>query len=380
MNSRYLILADESSAWRIGGLRQIERLLLALNEFLAKQNAGPASIQIWWRDESHRPSASIVGNRSLSHIASITEFRPEDATQFLLSTRLLVRRDTLENSPELLQVHLDPAESWSDNLRQLQVRATPLDVWLPDERAAALADRNFLRRAGKPQDGLVSRWLNRPISRAVSRRLLPFPITPNGWTCAILIFPLIATLLVARGGYLSILFGTLVYHLHSILDGCDGEIARAKYLESPRGKHIDDFCDISGALFFVVGLGVGLSRGGNYFYLDEGVICALLIATNEILLRLPSAQQTETPAAGLSDAYYPRHRQMIQNSGITVIGDKLVWLVVQATKRDVGILIFVLLALCGIAQWILHLWTGTTVLSFSLTLIALARRVPSKNL
>ncbi len=368
MNARYLILADESADWRIGGLRQLERLLLALNEFVGKNSAEPAVVEISWRPGSreHLPA------RSWPHLILAESGSSSDSV--LLSTRLLVRRNELDAlRPALPSGSI--SKSWEENFRRFESIAVSSTNWLADHAAARKADRRFLQRAGKPQDGFVSRWLNRPVSRAVSRWLLKFPITPNGWTFGILILPLLATALVARGGYASILAGTLVYHLHSILDGCDGEIARAKYLESARGKHIDDFCDIVGALFFVIGLGFGLSRSGIVLYFYEGVVCAAMIATNEILLRLPQPKKAEPTVAGLSEAFYPRHRQMIQNSGIMFMGDRVVWLVVQATKRDVGILLFVLLALGDVAQWIVHLWTGTTVLSLSLTLSALVRRL-----
>ena len=43
-------------------------------------------------------------------------------------------------------------------------------------------EKRFLRGSGKSQDGFVSRYLNRPISRVVTRLLLRFPTTPNAWT------------------------------------------------------------------------------------------------------------------------------------------------------------------------------------------------------
>ena len=55
-------------------------------------------------------------------------------------------------------------------------------------------ERDFLGQAGKSQDGLASRYLNRPLSSLLSRWLVKLPITPNAWS--ILIF----TLPVARRG------------------------------------------------------------------------------------------------------------------------------------------------------------------------------------
>ena len=240
------------------------------------------------------------------------------------------------------------------------------------------AEKQLLGGAGKPQDGMVSRYLNRPISRWITLRLLPFPISPTAWTISIFIFPVLSFLFLVRGDYAGLLIGTLLYHVHSILDGCDGEIARAKYLESKRGGRIDDYCDIFGCFLFVIGLGLGLyahSTGTHaWLYAAEGFLCAIFMAANEWLLRRP-AKEAELESDVLTQAVYPRHRQLIQRSGLAFLGENAVWWLVQITKRDVGILFFVLLALIGQAQWILHL--SFAVAAVTLTLSGVARFAPA---
>src|SRR5438128_10777784 len=131
----------------------------------------------------------------------------------------------------------------------------------------------------KPQDGLVSRFLNRPISRRITRVLLKFPIHPNTWTIAIFVLPLIASVFLVRGNYISVVIGAVIFQAFSILDGCDGEIARAKSLESRFGERLDNLCDFLASLLYVLALGSGVHHS------SEGVICALLITANELLLR-----------------------------------------------------------------------------------------------
>ena len=73
-----------------------------------------------------------------------------------------------------------------------------------------------------------------------------------------------------------------------MLDGCDGEIARAKYLESDRGGRVDSYCDMIGGFLFVLGLGVGLSRVSfphTDLYVVEGVLSVVLVSLHEWLLR-----------------------------------------------------------------------------------------------
>src|SRR5438552_14126135 len=128
----------------------------------------------------------------------------------------------------------------------------------------------------KPQDGFVSRFLNRPISRRITPFLLKFPIHPSAWTISIFVLPLIACVFLQRGDYVSVVIGAAIFQVFSILDGCDGEIARAKNLESKFGERLDNLCDFLGSLVYVLALGSGLQDS------REGVICALLITANEL--------------------------------------------------------------------------------------------------
>jgi len=215
----------------------------------------------------------------------------------------------------------------------------------------------------KPQDGFVSRFLNRPISRRITSVLLKFPIHPSTWTISICVLPLIASVFLVRGDYVSIVIGAAIFQVFSILDGCDGEIARAKNLESKLGERLDYFCDFMGSLLYVLALGLGLHRS------SEGIVCAVLITANEWLLRA-GKNQTSVASSTLRESFYARHRGMIGHSGLLNLGERFVWWLFQLTKRDMAILVFLLLALLGLAQWILHLWT--TVAGVSLVLSAFA--------
>jgi phosphatidylglycerophosphate synthase len=218
----------------------------------------------------------------------------------------------------------------------------------------------------KPQDGFVSRFLNRPISSRITRLLVKFPIHPSAFTAFIFVLPVIAGVLLMRGDYLSVLFGTAIFQLFSILDGCDGEIARAKNLESKFGERLDNVCDFLGSLIFVLALGSGL----NHF--KEGVICAVLISANELLLRWGTAAKRVAPE-DFHESFYARHHGMIGHSGLLELGERFVWWLFQLTKRDVAILVFLLLALLNLAIWILHLWTIAAGASLIISAVATAR-------
>jgi hypothetical protein len=218
----------------------------------------------------------------------------------------------------------------------------------------------------KPQDGFVSRFLNRPISRRVSRVLLKFPIHPNAWTISIFVLPLIACAFAVRGDYVSVVIGAAIFQLYSILDGCDGEIARAKGLESKFGERLDYFCDFLASILFILALGFGLDRS------VEGIVCASLVAANELFLRIGQRGAVSATSTASNTAYYPRHREMIERSGLASLG-RPIWWIAQLTKRDVVTLLFLLLALVDLAPWILHLWALFAAASLVFSGIALAK-------
>ena len=218
----------------------------------------------------------------------------------------------------------------------------------------------------KPQDGFVSRFLNRPISSRITRLLVKFPIRPSAFTASIFVLPLIAAVFLVRGDYLSVLLGAAIFQVFSILDGCDGEIARAKNLESKFGERLDNLCDFLGSLIFVLALGIGL----NHF--KEGVICAVLISANELLLRWGTGAK-RVASEDFHESFYARHHGMIGHSGLLELGERFVWWLFQLTKRDVAILFFLVLALLNQATWILHLWTIAAGASLAISAIASAR-------
>src|SRR5213595_50316 len=218
----------------------------------------------------------------------------------------------------------------------------------------------------KPQDGFVSQFLNRPISGRITSFLLKFPIHPSAWTISIFVLPLIACVFLVRGDYVSVVIGAAIFQVFSILDGCDGEIARAKNLESRFGERLDHLCDFLASLLYVLALGLGLHRS------SEGIVCAVLITAHESLLRASKSEVSVTSST-LHESLYARHRGMIGHSGLLNLGERLVWWLFQLTKRDMAVFVFLILALLGLADWILHLWTIVASASVILSAISAIR-------
>ena len=107
---------------------------------------------------------------------------------------------------------------------------------------------------GKPNDGPISKYLNRPLSSRISGCLVKTSVTPNHISVASFVLSFIAAGLFAAGGYVALLAGGILAQFASIIDGCDGEVARLKYLESAFGGWFDAVLDRYADAFLLFGL------------------------------------------------------------------------------------------------------------------------------
>lgn len=152
----------------------------------------------------------------------------------------------------------------SDGVRELAAdnRALAADVsghrWLDIDTQAALqeAERRLIKgEQGKMNDGPISRYLNRPVSSWITQNLLlGTNVTPNQISLLSWALSCIAAVLFAAGGQATLAVGGGIAQLASILDGCDGEIARFKRLGSEFGGWFDAILDRYADAFLLFGL------------------------------------------------------------------------------------------------------------------------------
>jgi len=385
---RVLIVADESADWMVAGLRQLERLALSIDEFaLENRETAPVVVCIFWRPDLDQSQRWVPKNERLTRVAFTTQL-DEEPFDLVLSTRLFLYRKAMR---KLLEASFSASETiapmtekefWEGCFRQLEaLTSLRTGAWeyIADGEQIDGIEIRFLRGSGKSQDGFVSRYLNRPISRVVTRLLLRFPTTPNAWTLLIAPIPIVAALILLYGTYWSFLWGLVLFQVFSVLDGCDGEIARAKFLESEGGRRLDDLFDILSNILLVAGLGFGLSRQANlaghssWFYVVEGLAAAALICANEAYLVVRKPGLEEGMPEPLGGAIYPRHRKLVARSGMLLLGENFASWLIQLTKRDVAMLLFVFLAAIGQPALILHLLFGVTAISLALALKSSSR-------
>src|SRR3954453_4775726 len=89
----FLILADETAAWRVAGLNQLDRVVLELNEWVEKTTPNEiVSAVIFWHP------AVPTGNRWLPRHPQITHIRVTESLKStapdasILHTRVFVQR------------------------------------------------------------------------------------------------------------------------------------------------------------------------------------------------------------------------------------------------------------------------------------------------
>jgi phosphatidylglycerophosphate synthase len=135
-----------------------------------------------------------------------------------------------------------------------------------NEEQHVLAERKLDSWLVKPTDGIFART-NRRISIPISRWIIPFPITPNMVSLLTLGVSFAAGAFLALGGYWNMLTGAMLSWFSSVLDGCDGEVARLKLQESAFGCWLETVCDNLYYLFIFGGMTIGLVRSsGNWGY------------------------------------------------------------------------------------------------------------------
>ena len=110
----------------------------------------------------------------------------------------------------------------------------------------------------------MSRHLNRHLSLFVSKRLVNTPVTPNAMTAVTFAVGLAAAWVASRGGYFPVLAGAGLMQLNSILDGCDGELARVRFAGSKLGQWLDTVGDDVSNVIFWLALGVAAQQVPNY--------------------------------------------------------------------------------------------------------------------
>jgi phosphatidylglycerophosphate synthase len=128
------------------------------------------------------------------------------------------------------------------------------------------AERRLLKSLVKDTDGFMARHVERPISLQISRRLAGTGITPNQMSLISVAVGICGGPFFLSSRPLMQTIGALLFLAHSILDGCDGELARLKFQQSRWGGVLDFWGDnvVHTVIFACMGVGWSLSAGSAW--------------------------------------------------------------------------------------------------------------------
>jgi phosphatidylglycerophosphate synthase len=181
------------------------------------------------------------------------------------------------------QQAIDPSQAAS---RKPQAAISLEDgLWVPLSAGHAEVERRLLASLGRETDGFLSRVLDRKVSRVLTRYLAGTTITPNQVTLFSFVLGLLSAWLLAVPDYWTRVGGAALLLVSTTIDGCDGELARLKYLESDFGAKFDLIADNIVHLLLFPGIAVGLYREThNALYVSlavvtlVGVLCSMAVA------------------------------------------------------------------------------------------------------
>jgi phosphatidylglycerophosphate synthase len=187
-----------------------------------------------------------------------------------------------------------------DQLHQRRVRAAALPAGIdvsegrgrlalrivsPDDLAAA--EQTIRRSTYKDTDATLARF-NRRMSLPISIALIRTPLTANQLSVSLVAMGFYSAWLFSIGDYWTGVLGAFLSLAASVLDGCDGEIARLKYQESALGCWIETVGDYSYYIAIFAGLTLGAVRqtGAEIFYWLGALALGGLLLTFALLIYL----------------------------------------------------------------------------------------------
>jgi phosphatidylglycerophosphate synthase len=240
------------------------------------------------------------------------------------------------------------------------------------------ATRKIFLSTMKATDGIYART-NRRVSIPISRILAKMPITPNMVTLIALICSLSAAWLYSLGTYWTMVAGSFGSWFASMMDGCDGEVARVKLQESEFGAWFEMVCDYLYYVVMFLGMGVGIARyTGNpiWNWVGLGSIFGT-IASFIVIGRLKKSYSQQAPSSDFGRAF--QAKVGARKSNPLHFFSRHVGFLITRAAMPYFIVIFTVL---NIAPWIMGMILVGTNLAWFLALCAyplFRQPVPRRN-
>lgn len=208
------------------------------------------------------------------------------------------------------------------------------------------AEAWLLRSLIKEREGFMSRHFERRISLALTRRLAATPATPNAATLVSIVIGLAGAPCFLSSSPAWQLLGALLFLAHSILDGCDGELARLKFLQSRVGAVLDFWGDnvVHVAVFACIAIGWSLRVGAAWPLVMGVVAVAATLGAAALMFERTVADRATAAGGSRAERFVGAlaNRDFIYAVVLVSAFGKAAWFLVAAA---VGTPVFLLLVL-----------------------------------
>jgi phosphatidylglycerophosphate synthase len=230
-----------------------------------------------------------------------------------------------------------------------------------DEKSVKKAENLLFSHVGKTETGWISRNINSKISLPTSRLLVRAPLTPNMVSVMINIIGMLSGPFYALGHPV---LGALFLQIATILDRCDGEVARVKLMETKRGQWVDTISDQVTVLSFIIGVHIG------YYLMTKNPVAIVLGGFNLgvfIFFLIWSFYFLAKYTNSGSLVAYFNVDQIIGEERRSFV-HKLIRIVRPMSRRNFYSLAFLIVAIIGGYPWVLGI-LSTACLFFLIHLI-----------
>jgi len=240
----------ETSGIQIAGLNLLDRLIVTAHR------AGCAPIYLIAKTVPSVPRARALGIEM-----TLASEIPE-----LGKPVLLINGAVFVESADIQRVIEERGQLFSaDDARlpvamtagdSVPVRAGKVAVLVTDATSVREAEHRLWVSLATSADGIVDRFVNRPLGRYLSKILVHTPFSPNQVSVVSTLVGILSGWFFA-GGYF--ILGALLLQLSAIIDCVDGDLARVLYKESRLGKWLDLVGDQFVHIAVFAGIGFGLA-------------------------------------------------------------------------------------------------------------------------
>jgi len=241
----------ETSSVQIAGLSLLDRLIVTADR------AGCAPIYLIAKTTPSAPRTRAFGIDT----TLVSEIPELDEPALLINgavfvetvdlQRVIEKRGQLFSADDArLPVEMTTGEA-------APVIARKVAVLVTDATSVREAERRLWASLTSNADGIVDRFLNRPLGRYLSKILIHAPFSPNQISIVSSLIGILSGWLFAGGYFIS---GAFLLQISAIIDCVDGDLARVLYKESRFGKWLDLVGDQFVHVAVFAGIAFGLAR------------------------------------------------------------------------------------------------------------------------